>query len=483
MKKTHERAEIFAQKKAEALKDNFSNYTEDQECNVIDHYIKERLKFFEAQATQNRDIPLDIFPGIYGRFAKEYAKVYQHPNNYIFGGMLSAISTVIGMSVVLHTKKYKNSGSFYGMLIGKSGSAKTHSLEYFLSPIIEIEKEITKKYNVDYNRWKRNETSGDRPIKQNITINSGTSEAILKRLENSPKGFINYIDEIESFFRSRDPNSSAIPDLLTIWNNQRINKGLKDNQNDYNVESPFMNLLGGIQIEELVNRFKTIGTSNGLLWRFIPFINTQNSLPYDNDLEIDLKLKTTFDHEIKYIYYSLYRDTIEIDQDTEKLICTPKRLLLDIESNIIYNDYVKYCIFRQNNTPNNKIDEVLAKVKIYCLRFALIFHVAKRGTDFKKYPEIEEDTMWRAVQLSEHLFAAQKYCLDMISGEGENIFGISKKYLDFYKALPNEPFKTNFGNEMAKRYKISERMVFDFYKNVNFFKKVSHGIYSKTNFI
>jgi hypothetical protein len=369
------------------------------------------------------------------------------------------------------------------MLIGKSGSAKTHSLEYFLSPIIEIEKEITKKYNVDYNRWKRNETSGDRPIKQNITINSGTSEAILKRLENSPKGFINYIDEIESFFRSRDPNSSAIPDLLTIWNNQRINKGLKDNQNDYNVESPFMNLLGGIQIEELVNRFKTIGTSNGLLWRFIPFINTQNSLPYDNDLEIDLKLKTTFDHEIKSIYYSLYRDTIEIDQDTEKLICTPKRLLLDIESNIIYNDYVKYCIFRQNNTPNNKIDEVLAKVKIYCLRFALIFHVAKRGTDFKKYPEIEEDTMWRAVQLSEHLFAAQKYCLDMISGEGDNIFGISKKYLDFYKALPNEPFKTNFGNEMAKRYKISERMVFDFYKNVNFFKKVSHGIYSKTNFI
>jgi len=233
----------------------------------------------------------------------------------------------------------------------------------------------------------------------------------------------------------------------------------------------------------LVNRFKTIGTSGGLLWRFIPFINTQNQIPYENDLEIDLKLKSSFDHEIKSIYYSLYRDTITIDQDTEKLICNPKKLLLDVESNIIYNDYIKYCIFRQNNTPNNKIEEILAKVKIYCLRFALIFHVAKRGTDFKKYPEIEEDTMWRAVQLSEYLFSSQKYCLDLISGEGDNIFGISKKYLDFYHALPNEPFKTSFGNEMAKRYKISERMIFDFYKNVNFFKKVSHGVYSKTNFI
>lgn len=480
MKKTYERAQVFAQTdKSEIL----SNYKEDSECEVIDAYIKQRIQSYEDLAATKRDIPLDIFPGIYGQFAKEYAKVYQHPNNYIFGSMLAAISTAIGMSVVLHTKKYKNSGSFYGMLIGKSGSAKTHCLEYFLNPILEIEKEITKKYNVEYNKWKRNETSGDKPIKQNISINSGTAEAILKRLENSPKGFVNYIDEIESFFKSRDPNSSAIPDLLTIWNNQRINKGLKDSQNDYNVESPFMNLLGGIQVEELVNRFKSIGTSNGLLWRFIPFINTQKLIPYENDFEVNLKLKETFNISIKEIYYSLYRDTIQIDLDTDKIICNPKKLLLDIESNIIYNDYVKYCIYRQNNTPNNKIGELLAKVKIYCLRFALIFHIAKRGTDFNKYPEIEDETMWRSIELSEHLFAAQKYCLDLIQGECDNIFGISKKYTDFYKRLPNEAFKTSLGNELAKKYKISERMVFEFYKNVNFFKKISHGVYMKTNFI
>ena len=158
MKKTHERAILFARKKADSNKE-YQHYKEDQECEVILPYIKERLKFFEAQSSQDRDIPLDIFPGIFGKYAKEYYKVYQHPNNYIFGAMLSAISTVIGMSVVLHTKKYKNTAAFYGMLIGKSGSAKTHPMEYFLSPIIEIEREITKKYAVDYNRWKRNETS------------------------------------------------------------------------------------------------------------------------------------------------------------------------------------------------------------------------------------------------------------------------------------------------------------------------------------
>ncbi|MFN9680493.1 MAG: hypothetical protein ACK56V_02665, partial [Bacteroidota bacterium] len=86
MKKTYERAEIFAKKRAETPKEN-NTYSSDKECDVIDVSIKERFKFFEAQASQNRDIPLDLFPCIYGRFAKEYAKVYKAPNNYIFGSM------------------------------------------------------------------------------------------------------------------------------------------------------------------------------------------------------------------------------------------------------------------------------------------------------------------------------------------------------------------------------------------------------------
>jgi len=482
MKKTFERAEIFAQKKAITLKENFSNYKEDQECDVIHPYIKERLIFFESQATQNKDIPLDLLPGIFGKFAKEYAKVYQAPNNYVFGSMIISLSTVIGMSVVLHTTKYKNSACIYGMIIGRSGSTKSHPLEYFLNPIVEIDSELYKKKLSDEKQWRRNEKIGIKPVRENLVITSGTSEGILKRLETSPKGFINYVDEIESFFKSRDVNSSAITDLIDIWNNKVTNRILKDSDNDYEVPLPFMNLFGTIQVPELINRWKQIGTSNGLLWRFFPIINTQREIPYENDLEVNLKLKTSYDHEMKAIHYSLYRDTMQIDQEIEKLICNPKRLLLDVESNIIYNDYTRYCTYRQRKTPNGQIVEILSKVKIYCLRFALIFHVAKRGTDFKKYPEIEEDTMWRAVQLSEHLFAAQKYCLDIIIGEDKNIFGVSKKYLDFYKALPNEPFKTSYGNEMAKRYNISNSMVFEFYKNDNFFKKVGHGSYLKTNF-
>jgi len=482
MKKTHERAEIFAQKRAETLKENLSNYREDNECNVIDPGIKKRFEFFEAQANQNRDIPLDLLPGIYGRYAIEYAKVYQAPNNYIFGSMLISLSTSIGMSVLLHSGRYTNSASIFGIIIGRSGSTKSHPLKFFLTPILEIDRDLYKKKLAEEKQWYRNERSGEKPKRENIVITSGTPEGILKRLETSPKGFINYVDELESFFKSRDPNSSAIPDLIQIWDNSVQSKALKDAENDYEVPMAFMNLFGTIQIPELINRWKQIGKSNGLLWRFFPIINTQREIPYENDLIIDLKLKTSYEHEIKAIHYSLYRDTVQIDHETEKLVCKPKNLLLDITSNIIYNDYTRYCTYRQRLTPNGNIVEILSKVKIYCLRFAIIFHVAKRGTDFSKYYEIEEDSMWRAVQLSEYLFVGQKYCLDIIIGEDNNIFGVSKKYLDFYKALPNEPFKTSFGNELAKKYSIRNSMVFEFYKNDNFFKKVGHGMYLKTNF-
>ncbi len=93
MKKTYERAEIFAKKRAETPKEN-NNYSSDKECDVIDVSIKERFKFFEAQASQNRDIPLDLFPGIYGRFAKEYAKVYKAPTSNVLPS-LSRVGAIV----------------------------------------------------------------------------------------------------------------------------------------------------------------------------------------------------------------------------------------------------------------------------------------------------------------------------------------------------------------------------------------------------
>jgi hypothetical protein len=87
--------------------------------------------------------------------------------------------------------------------------------------------------------------------------------------------------------------------------------------------------------------------------------------------------------------------------------------------------------------------------------------------------------MSKSIQLSEYFLEAMQRNFDQLIGEGEKILGVSNKYADFYKALPEDKIKRTFAVELGKNFKISARRVDEFLKRKDMFKKIEHGSYIK----
>lgn len=461
-------------------------YKKDPELYNILPDCKMKFEAFEKLAETNKNVSFYLLPGIYRQYAEEVKSVLNLPDNYIFGCIIGAISTAIGNSINIRSNGYYNTSTLYLLLVGGSGSGKSPALKKIMEPLKIIELRKTMEYKVAFANWKQQKEDegaarGNKPQKESIRITGGNMEGVLKRLEATPKGMSIINDELAGFFNALNMyrKGDDVQNYLSIWSNEDVDTIRKTDEDGYLIHNPFINIIGGIQTGTLKKIVSQIGDEDGMLWRLLPCLNTHDVLPYSNGGAIDPILQDNYNNAIINLYDTLYHDTIIFNQDTKSNFCTPKTLALGMQGNIVYTDYVNFCKYRMNNTPNEQIREILAKIQIYCLRFALILHVSKCGSNIEKYNEVDEDTLFNAIQLSEFFFASMKNCYDIVNGETENIFGLNEKYSDFYKALPNNEFQREEAKESCLLYGISVRSSDEFLKRKDLFIKVKYGTYKK----
>ena len=491
-KKTFQRAtdhkELEAQKTQDVVK-NQVQYIEELEEDLSDYISPANqalFKIFEQNAQRSLDIPLDLFPKAFKEYGKELKFVLNIPNNFVVGGILAALSGAIGNSVKIWTSDFSNTASLYIILVGGSGSGKTPAMEKLLKPLDEIEGNLTFEYKLQFANWKKNKDTegiqpGTKPVKESIKITGGNMEGVLNRLSNSPKGLVIESDELAGFINTLNQyrKGDDLQNYIKIWSNRPVDTARKSDEDGYKIDKPFITIIGGIQPGVFKKILATIGSDDGFLWRCLPCVNTQDKLPYYTGKSLDKNIEQNYINKVVDIYESLHRDTLIRNLKLDILEVNQFGILLSAEANLAYNDYCNYCRKRENETPNEQIREILGKIKIYCLRFALIFHIAEKGTDLKKYNEVETNTIYKAIEVSEYFFEAMQQNFDIVSGENKKIIGIDRKYLDLYNSLPTLEFKRVAAIEEAKRFNIGSRMCCNFLKNTDYFKRTSYGKYLK----
>ena len=479
---------LEAQKTQDVVK-NQVQYIEELEEDLSEYISpgnQALFKIFEQNAQNSLDIPIDKFPKAFREYGKELKFILNIPNNFVVGGILAALSAAIGNSVKIYTKDQSNTASIFIILVGGSGTGKTPAIERLLAPLQIIEDRITIDYKMAYSNWKKNKDTegihpGTKPVKESLKITGGNMEGILKRLQDSPKGMIIATDELAGFFNSLNQyrKGDDVQTYLSIWSNQNIDVIRKNVDEGYLITRPFLSIMGGIQPGTFKKIIANIGSEDGFLWRFLPCINTVEKLPYYTDKSLDKDIEQNYIHKVIDIYDSLYMSSLKRNIELDVLEVNSHAIFLSAQGNLIYKDYLNYCQYRANETPNDQIKEILGKIKIYCLRLALILHIAEKGTDIKKDNEVDDKTVFKAIEFSEYFLEAMKQNFDQVSGESEKIFGINDKYTAFFKALPNEKFKRTFAVEVSKNFNISARTVDDFLKRKDMFKKIEHGVYIK----
>lgn len=492
MKKTHERTRdrvrSLIQPTTDVVKSQVQ-YIEELEEDLSEYISPANMalfKIFENNAQKSLEIPLDKFPKVFREYGKDLKFTLNIPNNFIVGGILAALSGAIGNSVKIYTTDFTNTASLYLILVGGSGTGKTPAMEKLLKPLDEIESKLTYEYKVQYANWKKNKNadglhSGTKPVKETLRITGGNMEGILKRLQDSPKGIIIATDELAGFFNSLNQyrKGNDLQNYLSIWSNRPIDENRKNVDDNYLISNPYLTIIGGIQPGTFKKIIASIGSEDGFLWRCLPCINTVEKLPYYTGNSIDKNLEQTYINKVVDIYESLHRNTLVRNFELDILEIKPIGILLTAEANLIYKDYLNYCRKRERDTPNDQIKEILGKIKIYCLRLALILHIAEKGTDLKQHCEVDSNTIYKAIELSEYFFEAMQQNFDQVSGQNEKIIGISKKYIDLYNSLDDKELKREDIIQAALNFNIGKRMVCNFIKNTDYFKKVSYGRYLK----
>jgi len=359
---------------------------EDESFNEID-LLKERFP--------DVAFPWDSFPSSLSASLKDLSSdmaVQPEMCCVIAFGILSAAIGSIVKSVTAK-KGYKTSVSLWIGIIAGTGEKKSPVFGRLMKPVHQFQKQKIDNYKKEHLDWENRQKASQKPLKSDpepkqssIYTTDPTIEALAELLSDNPHGIMLFQDEIAGFLLSfnqyRGGKGGDREKYLSLWSStpikiDRVAKKLY-------VHDPFLSLLGGIQPDKAVDLFKTNSFEDGLITRFLFYINPK----------ISKKMRS---HEWQDGYEQDWMDLIT------KLYCMDSSSKFELKLNVdAWDIFMKY-----ENSLNDLSDYVpnmfsvfIPKATNYILRISGILHILELVIAKKQVSiEISADTVKRAINI------------------------------------------------------------------------------------
>lgn len=237
----------------------------------------------EFEGVIENKIPLDVFPAKLQDMVLVLARQENYSIEYTMTSLIAAASTAIGNAVNIRIRGgWVSSPILYMILIGRPGMGKTPPLDFAFRPIRKRDAKVIKQFKIDmenYNfilesqKGKKDERPPlpPKPILKRTIISDFTPEALIRALNDNPRGVTVYVDEIMGMFNAVNQYSKGqlIEQLLTAFSGKPLDVSRCSMPIPIHIERPFINIVGTMQttrVHELVDKgYK----DNGLLDRII----------------------------------------------------------------------------------------------------------------------------------------------------------------------------------------------------------------------
>ena len=241
----------------------------------------------EFEGVIENKIPLDVFPAKLQDMVLALARQENYSIEYTMASLIAAASTAIGNAVNIRIRGgWVSSPILYMILVGRPGMGKTPPLDFAFRPIRKRDAKIIKQFKIDmenYNsilesqKGKKDERPSlpPKPILKRTIISDFTPEALIRALNDNPRGVTVYVDEIMGMFNAVNQYSKGqlIEQLLTAFSGKPLDVSRCSMPIPIHIERPFerpfINIVGTMQttrVHELVDKgYK----DNGLLDRII----------------------------------------------------------------------------------------------------------------------------------------------------------------------------------------------------------------------
>jgi hypothetical protein len=334
----------------------------------------------DGELLSTNHLPLDTFGKLGKAVINEFAQAFKVSRDVIAAIVLLIVGGSANRKTTLRAWNYINRPCFWLAIAEKSGSNKSEPMSRLMKPLADINKDLVREYNKAYAEFASRGSKSTPPTRQKIIISDSTPEIRYQLMVAN--GLVLVRDELNGFFKDigRYSSSGEVENLLSTWSGQGFPVD-RVNAASFEVENPFLSIIGGVQPRVMAEAFGAKGfAESGFNPRWLFVVPTDSKVP-------DSVSEKLIDKNLENEWYSLILSLWRMEK---------REFRLSAEAGQAYQGYMKRTSGIMND-PNcdDAIRAMYAKMRIYCLRFALVIHLLKNGS--KASDEIDRKTMDSAI--------------------------------------------------------------------------------------
>lgn len=425
--------------------------------------------------------PINAFPEYVQQIICHYSEAKGYPIEYFIQAFLGAASTAMGRAITLNTGNYTAISSLWCIILGRRGFVKSEPLTDAFKPIKKRQFEIYAKHSnekQELDEYKANNPKAKiTPLADpnKIILGDTTPEKLVMILAENPKGCGMVHDEIAGFVeRFNRYNSGADEQMfLSLFNGDTILRDRINGGNAYAKHS-YLTIIGTTQPTVLKDVFfKKSGSGFFDRWLITQPDNVVKQYPNHygvNPVEED-KYSLIIQRLLNMEYDEMNFNQMTYPPDSYKIIW----------------DYQCEMIDTQNDTDNDDLRGILAKMEIYLHKFCLILQAIEyslSGDNFDLY-KVSKESAHGAIILTKY-FTDQAQRVRILSP----IERLKDKWVDIYNALPEHGVKFDRKQflKICAAFGIKDRAGDNFLKEHGMKSedtllfKIGHGVYTKNLF-
>jgi hypothetical protein len=416
----------------------------------------------------------EVFPPFFQKFISE-AQIClgMHPD-YLAPAILSAASAAIGRARAFEIKRGAvQFGNLYLVGIGNPNSNKSNPFEFALSPVEQRDDDNNQKFKKELAEY-TDESEEPKPTWKRRLIGDFTVEALGVIHEDNPRGITAYRDEINGFIESfnRYNKGGDQEKFLEWWSYAPLKVDRMQRPSIY-IPKPYISICGTIQPAVLETMTKGNRDKNGFIDRFLFTWPQGIKKPLWTDSEFPESLLNQYREGIETLL------DLEMEEQEGRIRKKPLKLRPTLEAKNrlfeFYNDVNnKIC----NTAENDQLAGIHGKFDTHTARLALLLQMLWFAFEGHSHDKIELDTVERAILTAEYFREQSMKVYDRINRQTP-VDRLTPDRQVIYDKLP-ERFQTKDGQEIAKKYKMSDR-TFRYWlaKDKELFESITQGLWAK----
>lgn len=433
-----------------------------------------QLREVLAQTFERSSFPVDVFHCEMMRKIFSETKKSNYNTDYLAGYILPALGTAIGNSCRIRIGKLANKGHsecaiIYSVVVGNSGTGKTHPGKFAAKPFIKKDIENLKEYNNLYTIYQENlrKPKEEReemqpPVLHKTVMSDFTIESVASRHLGNPHSLWVINDEIKGFFENFGRYSKGSDQQKWLENFSQSPMIIdRKNEGSLIIENPHISITGGIQPRVFQELFAKM-VDDGMLARFLIFKPKYRPNIKLTDEQMDESVFDIWQHIINNIL-----SIGNCNPDTQIFYFAPDawEILKDWQNS-------------QPNSDNEAIAAINSKLITYVYRFCLILHIANNAYTADFTTEVPAYVVEDAIRLQKYFRENAMQMLDAMDLISP-LEGLPDNKVQLYALLPEE-FTTEKAKQIAQDNDLLKHTaVSTFLKNNRLFARIRQGEYKK----